>query len=121
MIETTLFAISLVVILTLLIIRSIEIKRNRNIISESLRERSDNFVLKIWNIVSSFFSGVWSMVFFEIKKGFKFLLHIFVSIWEFFVHKSAKYIDMIRGRGVINNRGSASYFTSANKGDDLQN
>lgn len=108
--------------LFLVVFRAFELKIGRDIISSNFRQRSDNFVLFIWDKIAGFFVGVWKKIVFNVKRGLSYVFHLFVSVWEFFVHKSAKYIDIIRGRNIHGNGGKIAYFAdSDDEIEDLQN
>jgi len=119
--EILLFSISAGVMLLLVLFRSLELAFKKDFISRNFRNKTDIFILNIWNKFITFIVKIKDFVASKLKKVSGEVLHFFVLIWEALVKKSEKYIDMIRGKGVVNNKGSVSFFLSSISKDHVEN
>ncbi|MCB9806094.1 hypothetical protein H6775_02965 [Candidatus Nomurabacteria bacterium] len=113
MTQIIIFSVSIVLMVSIVGIRMLEIKRGQDIVSQSFRKSGDKIVLTVWNWVRNILSIVNNSISNFFKNIFRTVAHLMVDLWEIFVRKSAKYIDSIRGKGVLKNKGSASFFISS--------
>lgn len=94
------------------VFRLIELKTRREFFS-SFRKKSDIFILKIWKSIYYSFDSVTSRISDELHKIPRIIAHFVSDIWEFMTERSSKYSDLIRGKKVLKNKGSASFFISS--------
>lgn len=95
----------------IVLVRYFEIKKDRNIISEKLRNYCDKKIVLFAKFLSVIQKRFWNLLI-AIRNYITHLIsHAIVHSWEFLVKKSAKYINMVRGKGMLRNKGSVSFFS----------
>lgn len=110
MVELILFLISLFVMVVLVLLRYFEIKLRKNLIPASFRNACDVLVIKVGKYINRKRIQFWNLLI-SVRKYITHLLsHAVVHTWEFLVKKSAKYVNMVRGRGILKTKKGASIF-----------
>lgn len=118
---TIVFSVSVIVMLGLIFFRYFEIKRGKRLISKEFRDRNDFYIRKIALFCKYKFQTAQSFVVHIIKNILHLIYYIFIQSWSFIVMKNLKYINMVRGKGMLKNRGSASFFTHLEKDAERYN
>lgn len=108
-----LFIVSIIGMILMMSLRAFELMTNRNIISENFRDMTDRKIIILWNKVSRYLNVK--------KKKFNiFLEHIPVFfarllyiILKWGRKKGDRFFNMVKGKGALTNRGSASFFLNS--------
>jgi len=108
-----LFIVSIVGMLFMIILRTIELTMRRSIISEKFRDMTDRKIIFLWNKGNRFIVAR--------KKSFKkftdsipvFFARILYIILRWIRRKGDRFFNMIKGKGALTNKGSASFFLNS--------
>ena len=108
-----LFIVSIVVMVLMMILRSFELITGRNIISEKFRDITDRKIIILWNKASRYLNA-------RKKEFHNFLDHIPVFfarilyiILKWMRKKGDRFFNMVKGKGALTNKGSASFFLNS--------
>jgi|GEM_PF-3910822 len=110
MTDIIIFAAALFVMVIIVLVRYIEIKKHKNIISESLRDKCDHYVILFFKKANFLGRRLRAIVVYSGKYITHIISQAIVQSWEFFVKKTAKYINIVRGKGIIKHKKGFSFF-----------
>lgn len=93
--------------------RTIELKKGKDIIPNTVRIKSDERLIKVLGSAGDFVITVKHKTVFQTKK-IPFVVSKFsVKFWESILERSHKVMETAKGKGIPTKRGSASFFLSS--------
>jgi uncharacterized membrane protein len=92
------FAVSAIIVVSMVLFRALEIKLGRDIISKNFRQALDELIFDIWKICSDWLSEKRQKVLQALKKGFVYVLHVLIAVWGYALRKTLKAVSLVQGR-----------------------